>query len=274
MLTGMHDFCESRIEEGNEAIFLTDYLSEVSLLTDQDEDKNAEGERITLMTIHAAKGLEFKNVFVAGLEEEIFPSTHCLESERALEEERRLLYVAITRAESVCVLSYAKSRFRNGQNNFTRPSRFLKDLDPNLLDYPTEASLFSSSSTSTFERESGNYYGSSSKYGVKEEGRSWSEKSSTRTSLPPINKIQRSPLTASSGKALTKLSKVESVQSSPADTTFSGLRVGGFILHERFGKGQICAIEGLDDNAKIDVEFENSGHKKLLLKFARFSIIE
>jgi len=271
LLTGMHDFCQSRIEEGNEAISLMDYLSEVSLLTDQDEDKNAEGERVTLMTIHAAKGLEFKNVFVAGLEEEIFPSAHSLDSERALEEERRLLYVAITRAESICMLSYAKSRFRNGQNNFTRPSRFLKDLDPNLLDYPTEASQFSSTTNSTFERESGNYYNKSSKYGgVKEEKRSWQDKTPVHTSLPPI------PLAGNSGKKLTKLPKTEPAPSiltdTPADT--SGLKVGGFILHERFGKGQVCAIEGLDDNAKIDVEFENSGHKKLLLKFARFSIIE
>jgi len=288
LLSGMHDFCESRIEEGNEAVSLMDYLSEVSLLTDQDENKNAEGERVTLMTIHAAKGLEFKNVFVAGLEEEIFPSAHCLESERALEEERRLLYVAITRAENICVLSYAKSRFRNGQSNFTRPSRFLKDLDPNLLDYPTEASMFSSSTTSTFERESGNYYGSSSRFGggAKEETRSWSEKSASRTSLPSLNKVQ-SPLMQSTGKRLTKLPKTEStpavnagsapvggVSGSAPVGNASGLKIGGFILHERFGKGQICAIEGSDDNAKIDVEFENSGHKKLLLKFARFTILE
>ena len=269
LLSGMHDFCESRIEEGNEAIFLKDYLSEVSLLTDQDEDKDTEGERITLMTIHAAKGLEFRNVFVVGLEEDIFPSSHSLESERALEEERRLLYVAITRAENICVLSYAKSRFRNGQNNFTRPSRFLKDLDPDLLDYPTEASLFSSASTSTFERESGNYYNKSSR----DNDRTWPDKKAERASLPSTGKT---PWTASSGKPLTRLPRAESSQSAPSAVggTPSGLTVGGFILHERFGKGKICAIEGIDDNAKIDVEFENSGHKKLLLKFARFSIIE
>ena len=274
LLTGMHDFCQSRIEEGNEAISLMDYLSEVSLLTDQDEDKNAEGERVTLMTIHAAKGLEFKNVFVAGLEEEIFPSAHSLDSERALEEERRLLYVAITRAESICMLSYAKSRFRNGQNNFTRPSRFLKDLDPNLLDYPTEASHFSSTNTSTFERESGNYYNNNSRSGgFKEEKRTWQDKTPVHTVLPSINTI---PLANTSGKRLTKLPKTESAKSLVSDlpTNASGLKVGGFILHERFGKGQVCAIEGIEDNAKIDVEFENSGHKKLLLKFARFSIIE
>jgi len=262
LLTGMHDFCASRMEEGIETIFLNDYLSEVSLLTDQDEEKNAEGERITLMTIHAAKGLEFRNVFVAGLEEEIFPSAHCVNSERELEEERRLLYVAITRAENICVLSYAKSRFRNGQNNFTRPSRFLNDLDPDLLDFPTDASTFSSSSTSTFERESGNYYNKSSKFSVKEDSYS---------SLPPIHTI---PASSISGKRLTKLPKTEPSQASESTSSMSGLKVGNFILHERFGKGQICDLEGNDDNAKIDVEFENSGHKKLLLKFAKFTILE
>jgi len=274
LLTGMHDFCASRIEEGIETIFLNDYLSEVSLLTDQDEEKNAEGERITLMTIHAAKGLEFRNVFVAGLEEEIFPSAHCVNSERELEEERRLLYVAITRAEHTCVLSYAKSRFRNGQNNFTKPSRFLNDLDPDLLDFPTDASTFSSSNTSTFERESGNYYNSSSKYGAKEESRpSWSSKTTEKTSLPPVHSI---PASSTSGKRLTKLPKSEPTQASPSGvvTSVAGLKVGSFILHERFGKGQICELEGRDDNAKIDVEFENSGHKKLLLKFAKFTILE
>jgi DNA helicase-2/ATP-dependent DNA helicase PcrA len=271
----MHDFCESRIEEGNEAIYLTDYLSEVSLLTDQDEDKKSEGERITLMTIHAAKGLEFKNVFVAGLEEEIFPSAHSVDSERSLEEERRLLYVAITRAERVCILSYAKSRFRNGQNNFTRPSRFLKDLDPNLLDYPTEASQFSSSTTSTFERETGNYYGGGSRYGVKEENRPWSEKSTSPRSMPSVNKVS---MTNTYGKKLTKLPKAEPIPGMPsapsATSNASGLSAGSYILHERFGKGKICSLEGEGDNAKIDVEFENSGHKKLLLKFAKFTILE
>ena len=269
LLAGMHDFCESRIEEGNEAISLTDYLSEVSLLTDQDENKNAEGERITMMTIHAAKGLEFKNVFVAGLEEEIFPSSHCIESEKALEEERRLLYVAITRAKNICVLSYAKSRFRNGQNTFTKPSRFFRDLDPDLLDNPTEASQFSSSLNSTFEHES--RYSQTKNY-----------KSNQQSYYQPTssNKVDSSLINPSTGKKLAKISEATSSDQTASATSTStgnkasGLRVGGIILHEKFGKGEICGIEGVDDNSKIDVEFENSGHKKLLLKFARFTILE
>jgi DNA helicase-2/ATP-dependent DNA helicase PcrA len=129
----MHDFCQNRLEEGNEQLLLPDYLAEISLLTDQDEVD--EGDKVNLMTVHAAKGLEFKNVFVSGLEDGIFPSIRNQESERELEEERRLLYVAITRAGDHCVLSYAKSRFRNGQTEYSKPSRFLNDLDKNLLDF-------------------------------------------------------------------------------------------------------------------------------------------
>jgi DNA helicase II / ATP-dependent DNA helicase PcrA len=317
LLAGMYEFVQSRIEEGNDAIFLTDYLSEVSLLTDQDESKNAEGERITLMTVHAAKGLEFKNVFVSGLEEEIFPSAHSLESERSLEEERRLLYVAITRAERVCVLSYAKSRFRNGQNNFTRPSRFLKDLDPNLLDYPAEASFFSSgnqddsfgrswekassrpwadngpsSGNKIREEQAASYHRNPLSGQGKPETRSWSGTAGKWNSQPLTPGIAGSDSPVSStGKPLKRLSEPNTGYASPPKTgtastgsssasssaSASGtndLQVGSIILHERFGKGKISSLEGSGDNAKIEVEFENSGYRKLLLKFAKFSILE
>ena len=259
LLGGMNEFVLSRTEEGNEAVFLTDYLQEVSLLTDQDETKNNEGERITLMTIHSAKGLEFKNVFVAGLEEDIFPSSHSLESEKDLEEERRLLYVAITRAESVCVLSYAKSRFRNGQNNFTRPSRFLKDLDPGLLDYPSESTMFGSSEqTDTYQN------------------RTFQPKNRTFEEKPKITSYG-TPVSAT-GKPLQKVkhqpappTTIASSGSFASDIT--GLKVGSAIAHERFGKGVVQSLEGSGDNAKVEVEFETSGYKKLLLKFARFTIL-
>jgi DNA helicase-2/ATP-dependent DNA helicase PcrA len=263
LLGGMHEFVQTRTEEGNDAVFLTDYLQEVSLLTDQDESKNNEGERITLMTIHAAKGLEFKNVFVAGLEEELFPSLHSLESEKDLEEERRLLYVAITRAESVCVLSYAKSRFRNGQNNFTRPSRFLKDLDPSLLDYPMESGPTSGFPSRSDEFQTKTY-----------------EKSSRFFNETPVRSpqtISGTPL-SSTGKPLQKVKHQPTLQTTvstgagfASDTT--GLTVGSIIAHERFGKGLVKSLEGSGDNAKVEVEFETSGYKKLLLKFARFTIL-
>jgi DNA helicase-2/ATP-dependent DNA helicase PcrA len=263
LLGGMYEFVQTRTEEGNDAVFLTDYLQEVSLLTDQDESKNNEGERITLMTIHAAKGLEFKNVFVAGLEEELFPSLHSLESEKDLEEERRLLYVAITRAESVCVLSYAKSRFRNGQNNFTRPSRFLKDLDPGLLDYPMESVPTGGFPSRSDEFQTKTY-----------------EKSSRFFNETPVRSpqtISGTPL-SSTGKPLQKVKHQPALQTTvstgagyASDTT--GLTVGSVIAHERFGKGLVKSLEGSGDNAKVEVEFETSGYKKLLLKFARFTIL-
>ena len=259
LLGGMNEFVLSRIEEGNDAVFLTDYLQEVSLLTDQDESKNNEGERITLMTIHAAKGLEFKNVFVAGLEEDLFPSSHSLESEKDMEEERRLLYVAITRAEQVCVLSYAKSRFRNGTSNFTRPSRFLKDLDPSLLDYPSESGTFET--TDTYQSRT-----FPSKY------RAFEEK-------PALTRVTSAGTPVSfTGKPLQKVKHQFAAPSTVTSTSgfasdITGLNVGTKIAHERFGKGVVQSLEGTGDNAKVEVEFETSGYKKLLLKFARFTIL-
>jgi len=278
LLSGMNEFANNRLEEGNEAIYLSDYLSEVSLLTDQDEKKSSEGDRVTMMTIHAAKGLEFKNVFVVGLEEDIFPSSHSLESDKALEEERRLLYVAITRAEKVCILSYAKSRFRNGQNNFTKPSRFIADLDPGLMDFPPEASLFSSGSRGTFKKSSGfdgfegstNYGGGGSKpYSGGNAARPSFNVPSSRSAVPP---------SVSPGKKLVKLpsSGTQSPTDSQTETMHNGqnLRTGQNILHEKFGKGKISEIEGTGGNCTITVEFENSGSKRLLLKFARFTLLD
>ena len=129
LINGMHDFCASRQEEGDTHISLSDFLSEVSLLSDQDMDKSADAEKVTLMTIHSAKGLEFKVVFVVGMEEELFPNAMAQNSPRELEEERRLFYVAITRAEEYCFLSFARSRFRYGKVEFGNPSRFLRDID-------------------------------------------------------------------------------------------------------------------------------------------------
>ena len=141
LINGMHDFCATREEEGNENVRLTDFLSEVSLLTDQDSDKEGDAEKVTLMTIHSAKGLEFKNVFVVGLEENLFPSALSLNSYKELEEERRLFYVAITRAEEHCYLSFAKSRFKYGKMEFSSPSRFLKDIDVHFLQLPQEEQM-------------------------------------------------------------------------------------------------------------------------------------
>lgn len=272
LLSGMNEFVENRIEEGNEAIFLADYLSEVSLLTDQDEDKNSEGEKVTMMTIHASKGLEYKNVFVVGLEEEIFPSARTVESEKELEEERRLLYVAITRAEKVCVLSYAKSRFRNGQSNFTRPSRFLKDIDPRFLELPSESSLFDSGTGKSFE-EAENRLPKNNLYNSGYKSQEWP----ARPSVNINSGRNQAPTSVKTGKPLTKLSDNASSTSTVSSNVVhdgKSLRVGQSILHERFGKGKIAEIEGIEGNCTITVDFENSGTKKLLLKFAKFNLID
>ena len=139
LLKGIAEFCEIRREEGMEQVAMSDFLAEVSLLTDQDNDKEENSDKVTMMTVHAAKGLEFTNVFVVGLEEDLFPSSLSKDNPRAVEEERRLFYVAITRAEQNCVLSYAKSRYRNGKTDMCTPSRFLKDIDAKYLDMPSDA---------------------------------------------------------------------------------------------------------------------------------------
>ena len=161
LVSGLNDFCLQRQEEGNQNLFLNDFLSEVSLLTDQDSDKEGDGEKITLMTIHSSKGLEFKNVFVVGLEENLFPSNMSGDSQRAMEEERRLFYVAITRAEDNCFLSFAKMRFKYGKMEFATPSRFLNDIDPGLIKLPSDSSVCSSSNIMTSEQRKSLQFNSS-----------------------------------------------------------------------------------------------------------------
>ena len=184
-LSGMQDFVESRKEEDmGDEIYLPDFLQEVALLTDLDSDEGDSNDKVTLMTIHSAKGLEFPTVFVVGLEENIFPSPMCTNSMRELEEERRLLYVAITRAEKHCILTCAQNRFRYGRMEYDTPSRFIRDIDPELLDVHSESgggsSLFGSSSHKAYNRYDGGAYGtgntggySRTSRGYESEGPEW-----------------------------------------------------------------------------------------------------
>jgi DNA helicase-2/ATP-dependent DNA helicase PcrA len=250
LINGMHDFCATRQEEGNEHVALTDYLSEVSLLTDQDNDKEGDGNKITLMTIHSAKGLEFKNVFVVGLEENLFPSPMSSESVRGLEEERRLFYVAITRAEDHCYLSFAKSRFRFGKTEFSNPSRFLKDIDGRFLHLPQSEQLV----------------------------RQVDEGASRFRSQPFVNRsVEERPKVqvVSPSQSTRTLKRVSSISAShPSASTGTGaLQVGNVIEHERFGIGDVVAVVGQGDNCKATVKFHNAGEKQLLLKFAKFKVI-
>ena len=247
LVNGMHDFCATRQEEGNEHILLTDYLAEVSLLTDQDSEKE-EDAKITLMTIHSAKGLEFKNVFVVGLEENLFPSSMCGDSIRGLEEERRLFYVAITRAEEHCYLSFAKSRFKFGKMEFGSPSRFLKDIDARYLFLPQGEKMVRK---------------------VDESKPAFMSRMRTVTDRPKAQVIS-APQPA---RLLKKVSTVVSRPSVSGDASATGLQPGTVIEHERFGIGEVISVVGTGDNCKATVKFRNAGEKQLLLKFARFKVV-
>ena len=259
LLKGIAEFCELRREEGVEQVSLADFLSEVSLLTDQDNDKDEQANKVTMMTVHAAKGLEFKNVFVVGLEEELFPSSMSKDNPRAVEEERRLFYVAITRAEENCVLTYAKSRFRNGQSAMCSPSRFLKDIDVRFLDVPADSSADTfAAARERFQRPAFTSPFQQPRAVEKEEP----------SFISPVAQAQQRQ----------RLTKVETTTSTPASSSapasdLSGLRVGAKVLHDRFGEGEVIAIEGDGGNAKATVAFTHFGQKQLLLKFARLTII-
>lgn len=271
LANGMNDFCALRLEEGNTNVSLTDYLSEVSLLTDQDSDKNNDGEKITLMTVHSAKGLEFCNVFVVGLEENLFPSGMVGNSPKALEEERRLFYVAITRAEKHCFLSFAKTRFRYGKMEFGSPSRFLRDIDTRFVRLPHEAGVARSveEGAGRFRREiEGGFTRSASSrssfggYTEKERPKQQIIQPIAPRNLKRVDTTPASPFTSG-----------ESTSDSPKQTSIAGVIPGQMIEHERFGLGEVIKVEGTGDNTKATIRFKNAGDKQLLLRFARFKVI-
>ena len=238
-LSGLSDFVEDRKEEDmGDHVSLTDFLQEVSLMTDLDSDGDSDEPKVVLMTIHAAKGLEFKTVFVVGLEENIFPSPMCSDSMRGLEEERRLLYVAITRAEKHCFLTCAQNRFRYGRMEFDTPSRFIRDIDPRFLQIEGEKSSLPRIQPRIQPR------------------------STPQSSQPPFSTVSlsSSPLNPAP-------------QSSPAPSSSSDapLQPGDRIEHTRFGVGEVIKMEGSGENCKATVVFRNSGTKQLLLKFARYN---
>ena len=251
LLNGMSDFCATRREEGDERVTLADFLSEVSLLTDQDTDTgdDADDDRLTLMTVHSAKGLEFRNVFVVGMEEGLFPSNMAGDSPRAMEEERRLFYVAITRAEEHCYLSYAKTRYRYGKMEFGAPSRFLQDIDARYLDLPAGA------------------------LGPAGNVRTATPYRPTEQPLPPSARRRDG-----STPAAPRLQRIGTSAATQAPATPSGpaagLHEGQHIEHERFGLGEVVAVEGMGENAKATIRFQNAGQKVLLLRFARFKVVD
>lgn len=246
MLDGMASFVQERVETGG-GYMLTHYLSEVSLLTDMDEDDSEGDNKVTLMTVHAAKGLEFETVFVVGLEEELFPSSMSMESPRQIEEERRLFYVAMTRAKKHLFLTFAKRRMKYGITSDCEPSRFLRDIDKRFLksDKPEMPSLKDIVSRPAF---------------IPQRPRIVPETHRTVLQTPPSNFIKvRKPVT-----------ETQPVSATPPSN--NGLTVGSVIVHERFGEGVVERLEGSGLDAKASVRFQNVGTKQLLLRFAKFTL--
>lgn len=251
LINGLHYFCDTRKEEGNNSISLSDYLSEVSLLSSVDSDKGGEEHKVTLMTIHSAKGLEFGTVFVVGMEEGLFPNQMVSGNPREMEEERRLCYVAITRAKTRCYLSYAQCRFRNGRMEFSSPSRFLNDIDARYL-----------------ERKNGLLNARSGMFDEVE--LPWK-----RNAPSPRVSITSSPAISDSPVVRTPI--VRTPISRPVATSEragGALSVGQHIVHNRFGHGEVIKMEGQGDNEKATVRFDNVGTKQLLLKFAKYTIVD
>ena len=287
-LSGMQTFVAGRQEEGRmDEAYLTDYLQDVALLTDADSEGEKDEPRVSLMTVHAAKGLEFATVFVVGLEENIFPSPLAAVSVRELEEERRLLYVAITRAEKHCILTNAKNRFRYGKMEFDNPSRFIDEIDASLIEggEETPESSFGGGRSSFGGYGSSSRYGSDGGYGGRMPwdrdrsgyGRDYQNSKPVASqfiadpkpgfkSVRAVNAVHRiMGDTASSSSVASSVSNA----SSAAGSLSEGCR----IEHQRFGIGTVLKIEGTGENTKATVEFQNAGTKQLLLKFAKFTIL-
>ncbi len=279
-LSGMQDFVESRREEGMEdQVQLSDFLQEVALLTDLDSDKDDSQHKVSLMTIHAAKGLEFPTVFVVGLEENIFPSPMCTNSLRELEEERRLLYVAITRAERHCILTCAQNRFRFGRMEYDTPSRFIRDIDPKLLYVENSGQKEEREERSErrpWQRPSEgpewmqNPRPVATQFRADPKPRAIPQRQAEKPVDPFSADFKKLLHTTSGGRYRPVASAVKASQSAP---TTSGLREGAVIEHQRFGVGTVIRLEGSGDNEKATVEFRNAGTKQLLLKFARFKVL-
>ena len=271
-LAGMQDFVESRKEEGLEnEVYLTDFLQEVSLLTDIDSEDDSDS-KVSLMTIHAAKGLEFSTVFVVGLEENIFPSPLSCNSMRELEEERRLLYVAITRAKKHCILTNAKNRYRFGRMEFDTPSRFLRDLDAKYLKIESETEE-EDATTSYFARSRNRW--SERREQKYPANRSYMERHSWGDANYGYNDhIQNNRPVASQFRADIK-PKITGRHPSDMPTANSVLLSEGDVIeHQRFGVGTVIKVEGTGENTKATVEFKNVGTKQLLLKFAKYKVLK
>jgi DNA helicase-2/ATP-dependent DNA helicase PcrA len=276
-LGGMQDFVESRREEDmGEQVYLSDFLQEVALLTDLDSEGDADQPKVSLMTIHSAKGLEFPTVFVVGLEENIFPSPMSVDSLRGLEEERRLLYVAITRAEKHCILTCAQNRFRFGRMEYDTPSRFIRDIDPRLLRVVDDGKM---------QKDADDDFGSrhlpwmqnprpvATQFRADPQPRVVAPRPE-ETPVDPFSSSFKRQLNMASGGRFKPVSRATAAPSSSSAASQGGsLSEGMIIEHQRFGIGTVVKVEGKGENEKATVEFRNAGVKQLLLKFAKFKVV-
>ena len=278
-LSGIQDFVESRREEDmGDQVYLPDFLQEVALLTDLDSDNGDDNDKVTLMTIHSAKGLEFPTVFVVGLEENIFPSPMCTNSMRELEEERRLLYVAITRAERHCIMTCAQNRFRYGRMEYDTPSRFIKDFDPQLIRVMSEKGGEENSYTRGYRQTTsrgGDWMQNPRPVATQFKADPMPRMVAPRKPEPAVDPFSsnfKRVLQAASGGRFKPVPQSVPTTPVPAGSD-DGLHEGSVIEHQRFGVGRVIKLEGNGENRKATVEFKNTGTKQLLLKFARYKII-
>lgn len=255
LLSGLKEFVDLRTEQGGDSVDIQSFLNEVSLATDMDESDDSGGPKVTLMTVHAAKGLEFRHVYVTGVERDLFPSAMA-QSQSEIEEERRLLYVAITRAEQTCTLTFSGSRFRNGQTMLTGPSRFLADIDPAYLAMQTSLDL--AGGMPSFVNPAANYYRTERSGGV------------------PLNASRNESAATDHNSVLSNKRKtIRHEAPEQIESTADGLlRPGVKILHNRFGMGVVRQLEVIDNNEMIIADFGVSGIKKLIRKYAKFTIVK
>ena len=305
LMAAIEDFVEMHLEEGNEQNGLADFLSEVSLMSDIEENgKENDGDRITLMTVHSAKGLEFPTVFVVGLEEDLFPNSGARESLREMEEERRLLYVAITRAKDHCVLSFAKSRYKYGQFGFCEPSCFIKEINPAYIIMPNGGSvqqrpqqqsprtggMFGATNSGLGRRSAYNYgqeengrpqFSRTGGVGSAAAGRAaqqqrtvgYGNTNGTNSAANSSGSAGTGSYTTSRPANLYRVTDVQRYSQGSGGGAQPGVSVGAIVQHERFGVGEVLTTEGVGENAKATIKFQNAGVKTLLLKFAKLKII-
>jgi len=254
LLNAIQDFTQIALEEDRENK-LANYLEDVALLTDHDNEKDEDRDKISMMTIHSSKGLEFPYLYVVGLEEELFPSKLSIASPQELEEERRLFYVALTRAQDKVSISFAKARYKWGDMSYPRPSRFIKEIDPQYIDFSYEQ-----------EPEFGNFGSRIS------ESDGSHERMTSETRFQQKKKPGMRPKLSQTSPRIKPANNTESngnFEASDANTIQAGMH----IEHQRFGKGKVLHLEGEAPNIKATVFFQNVGQKQLLLKFAKLKIV-